>query len=125
MTTPAATPATAAAMPVRPQQAPGLGRGAQNSPAAMQRAAQNFEAQALAALLQPMFEGLRTDGPTGGGSGEAQWRPMMLEHMARGIANAGGLGIAASVYREMLRSSGQMPGYRRAGAEAPAADPAP
>ncbi|MGG5808785.1 rod-binding protein [Falsiroseomonas sp. CW058] len=69
----------------------------------LRRAARDFEAQALGALLNPMFEGLDTSGPFGGGAAEAQWRPMLVEAIARDLARAGGLGLAASVGREMLR----------------------
>jgi Rod binding domain-containing protein len=67
------------------------------------QAAQAFEAQALGVLLQPMFEGLGTKGPFGGGAAEAQWRPMLVEAIARDLSRAGGLGLAPPVLREMLR----------------------
>ena len=74
---------------------------------AQRRAAQTFEGQVLGALLQPMFDGLETKGMFGGGSGEAQWRPLMVQEMGNAIARAGGLGIADSVAREMARMGGQ------------------
>ena len=70
---------------------------------AARRTAQDFEAQALGALLAPMFEGLDSKGPFTGGSGEAQWRPMMIDAIARDIARGPGLGIADSVLREINR----------------------
>lgn len=73
---------------------------------ALRRAAQDFEAQALGALLQPMFEGLEARGPFGGGAAEAQWRPMLVEAIARGMARTGGVGLADAVLREMLRLQG-------------------
>jgi Rod binding domain-containing protein len=73
------------------------------TPAAMRRAAQEFEAQALGAMFQPLFEGLSTSGPLGGGAAEAQWRPMMVDAIARDLARAGGLGLADAVLREMTR----------------------
>lgn len=71
--------------------------------AAARRTAQDFEAQALSALISPMFAGLETKGPFNGGSGEAQWRPMMIDAIARDIARGPGLGIADSVLREINR----------------------
>jgi Rod binding domain-containing protein len=71
-------------------------------PASMARAARDFEAQALGALLQPIFEALPTKGPFGGGTGEAQWRPMLVDAIARDFTRAGGVGIANAVLREML-----------------------
>jgi Rod binding domain-containing protein len=72
-------------------------------PDRIRRAARDFEAQALGALLAPMFEGLRSSGPFTGGAGEAQWRPMLVDAIARDLARAGGLGLATAVEREMLR----------------------
>ena len=81
-------------------------RQASQSPAAMRRAAQAFEAQALGALLQPMFQGLETKGPFGGGAAEAQWRPMLVDAIAKDLARAGGLGLTDAVLREMTRIAG-------------------
>ncbi|NKE47496.1 rod-binding protein [Roseomonas frigidaquae] len=82
---------------------------ASQSPAALRRAAQDFEAQALAALLQPMFQGLDTKAPFGGGSAEGQWRPMLVDAIARDLAKAGGLGIGEAVLRELTRLAGLPP----------------
>ena len=84
-------------------------RQASQSPAAMRRAAQDFEAQALGALLQPMFQGLETKAPFGGGAAEAQWRPMLVDAIAKDLARAGGLGLADAVLREMTRLAGARP----------------
>ncbi len=73
------------------------------TPAAMRQAAQQFEAQALGALFQPLFEGISQAGPFGGGAAEAQWRPMMVDAIAKDLARAGGLGLADAVLREMTR----------------------
>ena len=66
--------------------------------------AQEFEAQAIAAMFQPVFAALPTDGPFGGRAAEAQWRPMLVDAIARDLARAGGLGLAAPVLRELLRA---------------------
>ncbi|MCS6853571.1 MAG: rod-binding protein [Elioraea sp.] len=70
------------------------------------KAARDFEAMALGALLQPMFEGLGKGGPFGGGAAEAMWRPVLVNEIARAIAEAGGLGIAEMVLRQMGRFDG-------------------
>lgn len=70
--------------------------------AAAARTARDFEAMALGALLQPMFEGLAKGGPFGGGTGEEMWRPMLVNEFARAIAEGGGLGIAEAVMRQMI-----------------------
>lgn len=71
---------------------------------ATRRLAQEFEAQAIAAMFQPVFAALPTDGPFGGGAAEAQWRPMLVDAIARDMARAGGFGIGDAVYRELLRA---------------------
>ena len=69
-----------------------------------QKAATEFEAMTLGALLAPMFETVdMSKGPFGGGAGEQQWRSMMVSELAKGIARNGGLGIARPVLAQMLR----------------------
>ena len=79
--------------------------GGAQTPARMRQAAQGFEAQVLAQLLQPAFD--TVDSATsafGGGPAEAQWRPMLVEAFATGAARAGqGIGIQDMVLRHMLR----------------------
>jgi Rod binding domain-containing protein len=72
-----------------------------DTPDARRRTAREFEGQVLGALLQPVFAGLDTKGPFGGGAAEAQWRPMLVEHISRAMAQAGGVGIAEAVMREL------------------------
>lgn len=66
-------------------------------------AAEEFEAQFLAAMTESMFAGIKTDGPFGGGHGEAVFRSMLNQEYAKGISKAGGIGIADQVYREILK----------------------
>lgn len=67
------------------------------------RAAEEFESVFLAEMLAPMFEGLSTDGLGGGGMGEQMFRPMLVERYAESITRAGGVGIADSIVRELMR----------------------
>jgi peptidoglycan hydrolase FlgJ len=68
------------------------------------KSAQDFEAMVLGEMLQPMFKTVDTSkGPFGGGQGEATWKPMMVDEMAKTIAKNGGIGIADSVMKELLR----------------------
>lgn len=69
----------------------------------MRRVAQEFEAVFLAQMLAPMFDGLETDGLGGGGMGEEMFRPMLLDRYADALARAGGVGIADSIVRELMR----------------------
>jgi Rod binding domain-containing protein len=72
-------------------------------PDQLRRAAEEFEAVFLSEMLAPMFESLDTDGLGGGGTGEQIFRPMLVERYAESIANAGGVGIADSIIRELMR----------------------
>lgn len=69
-------------------------------------AAGKFEAQFLSFMFQQMFEGVKTDGPFGGGNGEAMFRSLMTEAMGKEVAAAGGIGLADTVQREMLKMQG-------------------
>jgi Rod binding domain-containing protein len=89
----------------------------ETGPAALRRVAQRFEAQALSALLQPIYgeapKGLLSSGPA-----EAQWRPMLVEQHARAWSSKGGIGIADAVFKELLRLQGQTETARPATADA-------
>jgi Rod binding domain-containing protein len=67
------------------------------------RVAEEFEAVFLAEMLAPMFESLHTDGLGGGGMGEQIFRPMRVERYAEAISHSGGVGIADSIVRELMR----------------------
>lgn len=72
------------------------------------KAARDFEAMALGALLAPIFDTVDTSkSPFGGGDGEAAWKPMLTQELARHVADHGGLGLAAPVFRQMLRMQEQ------------------
>lgn len=67
------------------------------------KAAQDFEAMTLGEFLKPMFDTVDTaHGPFGGGQGEDQWKPMMVDALARQIAKAGGIGLAKPVFTQMI-----------------------
>lgn len=68
----------------------------------IRRVAEDFEATFLAQMLQPMFAGLPTDGPFGGGNAEATWRGFLVDAMARQVSQGGGIGLADQVQRELL-----------------------
>ena len=68
--------------------------------------AQAFEAQLLSMMMQPMFKGLQTDGPFGGGQGEESYRSFLVDAVGKQTASHGGIGLAAPVMREMLKMQG-------------------
>lgn len=97
MTTPttlAAPPAT----PVAPLSATEVARRAR-----INVTAQNFEASFLSSMFQTMFEGTEGSAPFGGGQAETAWRSMLTDAMAHQVVRTGGIGLAASVAREMIR----------------------
>jgi flagellar protein FlgJ len=72
------------------------------------KAAQDFEAMAVGQLLQPMFETVdQSKEEFGGGAGEAAWQPMLVNEIARKISAAGGLGLAAPIFNQMIRAQEQ------------------
>jgi peptidoglycan hydrolase FlgJ len=85
-------------------QAPKVGAG--ESRAQITKTADNFETSFLSNMLGQMFEGVSTDGPFGGGQGEQAFRSFMMDAFAQQITKSGGIGVAASVQKEMLKMQG-------------------
>ena len=74
----------------------------------IRQTAQQFEATFMAQMLRPMFAGLSTEAPFGGGHAEETWRGFMIDEMGKQISRAGGVGLADQVMAEMIRmQSGQ------------------
>jgi Rod binding domain-containing protein len=48
-----------------------------------------------------MFAGVN-EGPFGGGQAANTWRSFLTDEYARNFAKAGGIGIADSVYKELI-----------------------
>lgn len=72
-----------------------------------EKVAKEFEHMFVSQMLQPMFQGLATDGLTGGGAGEEMYRPMLVDEYAKAIsAQSGGFGIGAAVLKEILKLQG-------------------
>ena len=69
----------------------------------IRQTAQQFEATFMAQMLRPMFEGLSTEAPFGGGHAEETWRGFMIDEMGKQISRAGGVGLADQVMAEMIR----------------------
>lgn len=92
---PAALPPQAAAAP------------AAVATARMRETAEAFEASFLSQMLKPMFEGLSTEAPFGGGEAEGTWRGFLVEAMAKQAVRAGGIGLADQVVARMLRMQEQ------------------
>ena len=69
-------------------------------------AGEKFEAQFLSTMFQHMFQGLETDGPFGGGAGEEMFRSVMTEALGKQVVKSGGIGLADTVQREILKLQG-------------------
>jgi Rod binding domain-containing protein len=65
-------------------------------------AAREFEAFFLSQMMQPMFSGLSTEPPFGGGHAESTWRSLLVDEYGKMMANNGGVGVADAVMRTML-----------------------
>jgi Rod binding domain-containing protein len=74
--------------------------------AAIGKTAKDFEATFVSNMLGQMFEGLDTSGPFGGGQGEEMFRSVLMDAFGKQIVKSGGIGVAASVQREMLKMQG-------------------
>ncbi len=77
--------------------------------AAIKKTAQDFEASFLTSAIGSMFEGVKTPAPFGGGDGEEAFKSFLNEAMAKQIVAKGGVGVAASVQKEMLKMQGLSP----------------
>ncbi|MEP3245308.1 MAG: rod-binding protein [Sneathiella sp.] len=65
-------------------------------------AAQEFEAFFLSQILNNMSAGIQTDETFGGGESEKIFRSMLNDEYATSMSRQGGVGIADTVYREIL-----------------------
>ncbi|MFQ5971727.1 MAG: rod-binding protein [Alphaproteobacteria bacterium] len=66
-------------------------------------AAQDFEAFYLSQMLGYMFAGVSTDGPFGGGPGEAVFKSLLIQEYGGIMARGGGLGLSDALTREILK----------------------
>jgi Rod binding domain-containing protein len=69
---------------------------------AIDKAARDFEAVFVGQMLEQKWSNVPTDELGGGGSGEKVFRSLMIQSVGQQIANNGGIGLAASVKREMI-----------------------
>lgn len=69
----------------------------------MRETAEKFETSFMSSMLQHMWDGVKTDGPFGGGHAEETWRSILTEQYAKQITKRGGIGVADMVYRQMIK----------------------
>ena len=67
------------------------------------KAAQDFEAMTLNEFLKPIFDTVDlSHSLMGGGDAEEQWKPMMIDALAKQVSAAGGVGLAQPVFTQMI-----------------------
>ncbi|MCF4166590.1 rod-binding protein [Zavarzinia compransoris] len=71
-------------------------------PQRLKDSAEDFEAMVVSQMLVPMFEGIKTDGPFGGGAGEAAFRTFLIDEYGKAIAARGGIGLSDMMIRSLL-----------------------
>jgi peptidoglycan hydrolase FlgJ len=96
------TPLAPALSSINPQPTAGAKPG-DDKLAAAKKSAQDFEALFLSQMMQHMFAGIDTKGMFSGGAGEEAWRDVLTQEYAKVMAKTGGVGVADSVMREMIR----------------------
>ena len=69
----------------------------------IKKTAEDFETMMISQMLRPMFEGLNTEAPFGGGHAEKMWRDVMIDELGKEMTKAGGIGVTDQVMREMLK----------------------
>lgn len=68
--------------------------------------AKTFESSFMSVMMQQMFEGVKTSEPFGGGNGEEMFKSVLTDAMSKEVTKAGGIGLAATIQREMLKMQG-------------------
>ena len=96
-----------AALPIDPtlglalRQAPTV--SGTRDPAAARKTAEDFEAFFLSQTFEQMFMSVAPDALFGGGSAEEAYRSMLFQEYGKAVAQRGGIGLADSVQREILK----------------------
>jgi peptidoglycan hydrolase FlgJ len=64
--------------------------------------ADKFEGMFLSQMFGHMFKGIKSDGVMGGGNGESIFRDMLVQEYGNQVSKAGGIGLSASIERQLL-----------------------
>ncbi len=65
--------------------------------------AQEFEAVFIAEMMKPMFEGISTEAPFGGGKGEEVFRGLLLQEYGKLMAQTGSIGLSSQVRDQIIQ----------------------
>ena len=72
----------------------------------IEKTAKDFEASFLSVMLNEMFKDVGAQAPYSGGQGEAAFKSFMSDAMAKQMVRSGGVGLADTVGKEMLKLQG-------------------
>ncbi len=100
---PVTGPSTQTTAAIEPRTPPRGAQATKATPEDAMRVGRQFEQMFLSQMLAPMFEGISSNGPFGGGKGEEMFRSFQVDAYAQAISRRGGIGIAQQVAREILR----------------------
>jgi len=67
-------------------------------------AAKDFEAVFITQMIQQLFSEVEVDPLFGGGKGEEVFKTFLFDEYGKTLSQAGGIGIAENVKRELLRT---------------------
>ncbi len=73
-----------------------------NSPSKLRNVAEEMEGLFISQMINHMFKGIKTDGLTGGGNGEAMFRDLLMQEYGNVISKSSGIGLANSIERQLL-----------------------
>ncbi|OGU10259.1 MAG: rod-binding protein [Geobacteraceae bacterium GWC2_58_44] len=80
-------------------------RREQADPAAAKKVAREFESMFVAMMLKSMRETVGKETLTGGGRGEETFRSLLDQEYAAAATRSGGIGLAQTIERELMRSN--------------------
>ena len=72
------------------------------SRSALRHVAEDMESLFISQMINHMFKGIKTDGLTGGGNGEAMFRDLLVQEYGNTISKSSGIGLADSIERQLL-----------------------
>ncbi|HEY0329263.1 MAG TPA: flagellar assembly peptidoglycan hydrolase FlgJ [Rhodopseudomonas sp.] len=97
----------AAAIPTRngrpdTQLAEALAKVSPQTQAKMKTQATDFEAMFLNSMFSQMTSSVKGEGPFGDTVGTGVWRSMLTDQYSKSFAKAGGVGVSADVFRQLI-----------------------
>ena len=98
------TPAFNPVIPQAPLNAPKVVPSASKEKLAS--VSQQFESSMISSMLQPMFSGLSTEAPFGGGAGESAFRSFLVDAIAKQVTKSGGLHLSSAIQKELIKMQG-------------------